>query len=130
MEFCKGTEESERVSESVSESVPPFDSSIHLFCFLDNKNEAKAAVDVLRKKIVENIADYDTEFCSDHQLMLFLQARGFDIDQAFQMILETFEWRAFRQPHNLHKEEGWWRFLENETVTGKIYNPGLPLMIL
>mmetsp|Transcript_15639 Transcript_15639/g.26066 ORF Transcript_15639/g.26066 Transcript_15639/m.26066 type:complete len:281 (-) Transcript_15639:801-1643(-) len=113
---------------------PPFDSGVHLLCSPSNQSERQSAIDLLRVKLVENDAEYDTKYCTDHQLMLFLQARNYDVDLSFQMMLETFEWRNFRHPHTLHEEEGWFDFLENETKTGKIFNPGYdrwgrPLMV-
>jgi hypothetical protein len=103
---------------------PPFDSDVHLFCVPSRRNEDQGAIESLRNKVVASDADYDSKFCTDHQLMLFLQARNYDVDLAFSMLQETFEWRKLRHPHTLSHEKGWYDFLENETRTGKIYNPG------
>lgn len=115
MEFCEGQAE---------HNSPPFDSAVHLLCVPSSCSKDKTAIETLRAKLCADAADYDASFCSDHQLMLFLQARDYDIDLAFSMLQETLKWRKFRHPHTLGDEEGWFDFLENETKTGKIYNPG------
>jgi hypothetical protein len=103
---------------------PPFDSAVHLLCIPSSCREDEGAINTLRSRLKEIDPHYDVVFCTDHQLMLFLQARNYNIEHALKMLLETFEWRKFRHPHTLGDEEGWYDFLENETKTGKIYNPG------
>lgn len=103
---------------------PSFDASIHILGQPSQKKEHEGAVEALRLRLEESAPGYDAKYCSDHQLMLFLHARKYNIDEAFNMLSDTLDWRKLHSSSLHGTEEGWVDFIDNETCTGKIYKAG------
>ena len=101
----------------------PFEPAVHIKCAAPADVDLGAAINELREKI-KDCPDYDTSYCTDHQLLLFLTARNFDISASHSMIEEALQWRAFRKPHEYLVSDAWREEICKETETGKLYLPG------
>lgn len=66
----------------------------------------------------------NVKWCTDLQLVRFLVARKYNIQQAHEMIMIALEWRSLRQPDQVEQSDGWAERIETEIITGKIYLPG------
>jgi hypothetical protein len=115
----------------MSNFLPPFDSSIHIKSFqpssieLDHISQLRER---LREEERESLSSSDhnerERWCSDHILHLFLIARGYQIQQAKDMLQIALEWRVLRQPHLIEYQDDFERKMSREAETGKIRRPG------
>jgi hypothetical protein len=101
---------------------PPFDPAIHLHS-PNIEASHKALIENLRSNL-ESWDNYDSEWCSDHLLMLFLIARNYDIDATTAMLKTASEWRSHRRPHEVEAVPDWEAKMSRESQTGKVYVPG------
>jgi hypothetical protein len=113
--------------------LPPFETTIHLLSAPPSP-EQQLSIEEL-KKLLNPCSSEDQEpvsldaWCSDHILKLFLIARGYNVQAAFEMIQFALNWRNIRQPHAIEDQENWHHQMEIEGTTGKIRRPGsLPLI--
>jgi hypothetical protein len=106
------------------EFLPPFDAAVHLKCVAPEEIDLGNAVLELRARL-KDFDNYCDDYCTDHQLLLFLTARNFDLDNTYSMMVEALNWRAFRKPHEVMLAPNWHEEVSSETSTGKIYNPGI-----
>lgn len=105
------------------EFLPPFDASVHLKCVPPPDIDHANAIVELRARF-EDFDNFDIDYCTDHQFLLFLTARNFNLDNTYAMMVEALNWRAFRKPHEVMLAPNWHEEVSKETATGKIYNPG------
>lgn len=104
-------------------TICPFETAVHIKCAPPPDVDHTSAVNELREQIKE-CPHYDASYCTDHQLLLFLVARNFDISASHSMMEEALQWRAFRKPHEYLLSDTWREEIYKETETGKLYIPG------
>lgn len=109
-------------------SLPPFDSDVHLKCVPPKGTDHVAIIAELRERIQAH-ENFNEEYCTNHQLLLFLTARNFNVDDAHAMMVEALDWRAFRKPNEYMCSSHWKEELNKETETGKLYIPGQSALI-
>ena len=99
------------------------DSKVHLKCVPPDGMDIEQLITELRNQI-KDLNVYSADFCSDHQLLLFLTARDYDISNAYTMIVDALKWRDFRKPDEYMLTPNWKSEIYTETETGKLYIPG------
>jgi hypothetical protein len=122
--------------ETSCPSLPPFDSSIHLLSLPPTPQEQQA-IDELRQLLILNHSNEENnenkniislatqEWCqNEHILKLFLIARTWDVNAAYEMIQFALNWRDVRQPHAIELQDDWHVKMSGEGETGKIRRPG------
>ena len=108
----------------VDGEVPPFDTSVHLFC-PEPTDEQQRAINEFRQALEEvDLYHQHREWADDRQLLRFLIARNFNQKASFDMIVEALKWREKRQPSRIESQSGWEEKMSKESETGKIYCPG------
>lgn len=113
-------------SSSPSSLSPPFDSSIHLFSSPPT-SEQFSLIQQLKQLLIN---DYGEEYnnhswCNDHILKLFLIARTYHVEAAYEMIKFAINWREHRTPHKIELQDNWNNKMSKEGETGKIRRPGM-----
>eukprot|EP00292_Cryptomonas_paramecium_P011547 CAMPEP_0113717492 /NCGR_PEP_ID=MMETSP0038_2-20120614/34566_1 /TAXON_ID=2898 /ORGANISM="Cryptomonas paramecium" /LENGTH=311 /DNA_ID=CAMNT_0000645313 /DNA_START=83 /DNA_END=1015 /DNA_ORIENTATION=+ /assembly_acc=CAM_ASM_000170 len=63
-------------------------------------------------------------WCTDTNLVRFLHARGYKVEQSLKLIIEALEWRATRRPDLIDKLPENEELLSKESSTGKLYCAG------
>lgn len=103
---------------------PPFDPNIHLKCVPPVDTDYAACITELRSRVKEHV-HYNQTYCTDQQLLLFLTARNFNVDETCSMMDEALHWRAIRKPHEYVLSEEWKDEISKETETGKLQLSGV-----
>jgi hypothetical protein len=100
----------------------PFDAAVHLKApAATGPNESKIVE--LRDKMTISGA-YDELWCTDHTLTLFLIARNFNVEAAYDMMMFAHGWRSMRKAHLIELQPNWITKMSRESETGKIWCPG------
>jgi hypothetical protein len=110
------------IDEEMQTPLFPFDEAIHYNTKIPNDEEKHALTD-LRFKLKNDSGElYHRHqiFCSDSQLMRFLIARRFNVDEAFKAMMAAFLWRSSRNPDEIEFAAGWDEKISHEAETGKI----------
>jgi hypothetical protein len=106
---------------------PPFDPLIHLRTVQPTEDQT-AKVQELREALQAHKQSHlyfsHQSWADDNQLQRFLIARGYNVQQALEMIVGALEWREKRKPGEIDTQEDWEEKMSKESETGKIYCPG------
>lgn len=107
-----------------SDDQPPFDVDISLRC-PEPTDEQRLKIAELRKAIeTDELYPNHLDWADDQQLLRFLIARNFNVQQSTELIQGALKWREKRQPSKIDQVEGWDVKMGQESETGKIYCPG------